>query len=365
MATHQFRPCAILIFTLLIISSCNKKDEEEPICDDPIGTGCSLPSISNSSNVEGYGILEQLPGIWNGPVISPTALGSFSEWIVDFRPISPSQVSAKNELDSINDIFMSFFIAKHDCEYKMAFRNGGGFAGQQRNSYMLIDSLNESPSVSFYRFVDPVSGGNRVYTDITFKDDSLIMHTFTNQYNTLSEPVTHMLWKAKLKDETSTQSATALFNFPQKQLTRDFTTTFTGLNEAVFYNSGDDPYPEAEQPHLGNTNVAINISSPTVVDPSKKVVIIITTQPLFPGFVFAPGNLDFRSRYVFIDANSSSTFNFNYMHPGDYYVNAIYDENGDLNFSSGDYMNGAFDVPFTLTSEGIANSSVDINFLIP
>lgn len=191
------------------------------------------------------------------------------------------------------------------------------------------------------------------------------MRTFTNQYNTLSEPVTHMLWKAKLKDQTSAQDAIALFNFPQKQLTKDFTTTFTGLSEAVFYNPADDPFPEAKQLHLGNTNVAITISTPAVVDPSKKVVIIVTTQPLFPGFVLTLGNLYFRSRYVFIDANSSSTFNFNNMHPGDYYVNAIYDENGDLNFSTGDYMNSSFDVPFTLTSEGVSNPSVNINFLIP
>jgi len=53
------------------------------------------------------------------------------------------------------------------------------------------------------------------------------------------------------------------------------------------------------------------------------------------------------------------------MHPGDYYVNAIYDENGDFNFSSGDYMNSSFDIPLTLSSEGTASASVDINFQIP
>lgn len=364
MTTQRFFLSSALILSIVLISSCSKKDEETE-CPAPTPIDCNLPTISASSNVEGYGILEKLPGIWNGPVYSPTPLGSFNEWIVDFRPISASQVSAKNELDSINDIFMSFFITKIDCEYKMAFRNGGGFAGQQRNSYMIIDSLNEGASESFYRFVDPISGGNRVYTDVTFKQDSIIMHTYTNQYNTLSDPVTHMIWRAKLMDQTSTQDAISLFNFPQKQLTRDFSTTFTGLTEAVFYNTASDPYPESDQPHLGNTNMSINIGSPAVIDPAKKILIIITTQPLFPGFVFTPANLDFRSRYVFVDANSTVNYNFNYMHPGDYYVNAIYDENGDYNFSSGDYMNGSFDVPFTLTSEGVANPTVNINFLIP
>lgn len=362
MTTSRSSTFSLLIITVILIASCSKKKTEEPAVPE---VGCQLSAINASSNVEGFGILAQLPGIWNGPVLSPTPLGSFSEWIVDFRPISPSQVSAKNELDSINDIFMSFFIVKHDCEYKVAFRNGGGFAGQQRNSYMVIDSLNEGPSESFYRFVDPISGGNRVYTDVTFKLDSLIMHTYTNQYNTLAEPVTHMIWRAKLKDQTSAQASIALFNFPQKQLTRDFSTTFTGLPEAVFYTASDDPYPENEQPHLGNTNIAINLSSPAVIDPTKKILIIVTTQPLFSGFTFNVANLDYRSRYVFVDASASVNYNFNYMHPGNYYVNAIYDENGDYSFSSGDYINSSFDVPFSLTSSGIANPNVYINFLIP
>lgn len=90
-----------------------KKDDGSCILEQ-VEDDEELPPIDNSSNVKGYSILEKLPGIWNGPVTSPTPLGSYPEWIVDFRPISPSQVSAKNELDSVNDIFMSFFIVKHN-----------------------------------------------------------------------------------------------------------------------------------------------------------------------------------------------------------------------------------------------------------
>ncbi|MCH8318252.1 MAG: hypothetical protein IIA88_07115 [Bacteroidetes bacterium] len=346
------------------IFSC-KKDKTETPDDSSINNTCELTPINSSSNVVGFGILEKLSGIWNGPVYSPTPLGSFSEWIVDFRPISPSQISAKNELDSLNDIFMSFFIARYDCEYKIAFRNGGGFAGAVRNSYMIIDSLNENSSQSFYRFVDPVSGGNRVYADIVFKQDSLIMHVYTNQLNKLSEPVTHMIWTANLRDTTSVQDVISLFNFPQKELTKDFSTTFDSLTEAVFYSASDDPYPEQEQPYLGNSNINITITNPPTIDPGKKILIIITTRPLFSGFTFVPANLDYRSRYVFVGADSPTGYNFNYMHPGNYYVNAIYDNNGDYNFSSGDYMNSSFDIPFTMTDNGAANADVTINFQIP
>lgn len=324
-----------------------------------------LPPITTTSDVEGFNILAKIPGIWNGPVDSPTPLGSFSEWIVDFRPISPSQISAKNELDSVNDIFMSFFICKYDNAYKVAFRNGGGFEGEVRNSYMIIDSVSELSSHSFYRFSDPVSGGERVYTEVTFKQDSLIMHTYTNQFNTLSQTETHMLWRAKLKNATSAEPSVSLFNFPQKELTRDFSTTFDEVSEAVFYSVELDPYSESEQPYLGNSNVNITISNPASVNSNKKVLIIVTTQPLFNGVNFVQANLDYRSRYVLVGASSTTGYNFNYMHPGTYYVNAIYDNDGDFNFSSGDYMNSSFDIPFTLTNQGTISTNVTINFQIP
>lgn len=356
------KPTFILIALLLFLFASCKDEKTETINDD---IDCSSLTLDNNTQVKGYGILSKIPGIWNGPVYSPTPLGSYPEWIVDFRPISASQVSAKNELDSINDIFMSFFIVKHNCEYKVAFRNGGGFAGQTRTSYQLIDSLNEGPSQSFYRFSDPVAGKSRVYSDVTFKQDSLIIHVYTNQYNTLATAVTHMIWRAKLKDPTSTQNATTIFNFPQKVMTRDFSTVFDGSTEAIYYSTVGDPYPESQQPYLGNSTVNISVSNPAVVDPSKKILIILTTQPLFPGSVFSLNNMKYRSRYIFVDAQSITSFNFNYMHPGTYYVNAIYDSNGDFNFSSGDYMNSSFDVPLTLTNQGSASANVNVNFQIP
>ncbi|MBN4071391.1 hypothetical protein JYT72_02655, partial [Crocinitomix catalasitica] len=73
----------------------------------------------------------------------------------------------------------------------------------------------------------------------------------------------------------------------------------------------------------------------------------------------------YRSRYVFVGAADPAGYDFNYMHPGEYYINAIYDENADFNFSSGDYMNGSFDVSFNLSSEAVETQTVTINFLIP
>lgn len=356
-------PFSVFKFTLIIsiltlLSSCKDKNP-------PADSACQLEEINSNSTVEGYGILAKLPGIWNGSVYSPTPLGSFPEWIVDFRPISEAQVSAKNELDSLNDIFMSFFIVKIDCSYKIAFRNGGGFAGNVRNSYLVIDSVSETATSSFYRFVDPIAGKNRVYSDITFKQDSLIMHTYTNKFNTVSTPQTHMIWRAKLKDQTATQNAITHFNFPQKKVVKDFTTTFDGRSEAIYYNISNEPFPESAQPYIGKSNVTVNITNPSSIDVSKKVLIIVSTQALFNGFNFNAANLKYRSRYVLVGAKSTTGFTFNNMHPGTYYVNAIYDINGDGNFSSGDYINNNFDVPLTLNASSIANATVNVNFLIP
>jgi len=137
------------------------------------------------------------------------------------------------------------------------------------------------------------------------------------------------------------------------------------LADAVFYSAADDPYPEQDQPYLGQATVNISVTNPPSISASKKVIIIVTTKPLFNGLVFQPANLDFRSRYVFVGAANPTGYTFNYMHPGDYYVNAIYDSNGDLNFTSGDYVNYPFDVPITLTAEGTVTKDVSVSFQIP
>jgi len=190
------------------------------------------------------------------------------------------------------------------------------------------------------------------------------MHTYTNKFNTLSEPVTHMIWKAIITDKTSAQNTIDHFQYPKKELVKDFSTTFVNLTDAVFYSLADDPYLETDHPYLGVVNISININNPTTIDPNKMIMISITSEPLFNGYIFNINNLKYRSRYVFVKANNP-TFSFSYMHPGDYYLNTIYDSNSDSFFSSGDYMNSSLDKAFTLTEKGEENVSINIDFLIP
>jgi hypothetical protein len=347
--------CGIILFAFI---SCKHDHADETPATPNAGP------ITASTDVTGYGILSHLPGIWNGPVNSTTALGSYPEWIVDFRPVSAAQVSSKSELDSVNTILLGFFIVKHGNAYKMALRNGGGFAGMQRIAYAVIDSVSELTNHYFYRFSDFRAGANRVYTTILFKDDSLIMQVYTNVYNTLNHPALHMEWKAKLQDSTSAQNAIAHFTFPQKQMVQDFSTTFDSRPEAIYYDLTSDPYNEAAQPYLGKTTVNINFDATYTPDPNKKVFLIITTQPLFSGFTFNPAQLKYRSRYVFL-ASTDNSYTFNYMHPGSYYLYTLYDANGDGTFSSGDWMSSNLSNTFTLAATGTTAVNTTIDFTIP
>lgn len=318
---------------------------------------------TTDTNLVGYSILAKLPGIWNGPVSSTTALGSYNEWIVDLRPISENQVSSKNELDELNDIHLSFFIAKYNNKNCLFFRNGGGFAGQKRVSYFQCDSVSETVNQSYYRFSELLKGKKRACTEIIFRSDSLLMKTYTNQYNQLPQAELHMTWSAKLQDLTSAQAAISQFQFPQQTPCKDLSTAFDGQEEAVYYTLASDPYPENQQPFLGQTTIQFTFSPTLTVDNSKNVFLIITTQALINGFSLNQNNMKYRSRYVRVGA-SAGQFLFNYMHPGAYFVYALYDKDGNNTFSSGDYVSTT-NTSFSLAELGTTNASVQMNYEIP
>ncbi len=344
---------------MLALLACNRAKDEPPANSTTGGIG-NPPPITT---VLGYNVLNKVKGIWNGPVTSTTPLGGYPEWIVDFRPISENQISAKNELDMLNDIHMSFFIALYNNQYKVAFRNGGGFNGNQRVSYFLADSVSEGASRSYYRFCEIVKGKSRAFTEVIFSADSLYIKSYTNKYNTLPASTPHMTWSAKLQDSTSCQAAVTNFGFPKMTMTKNFSSSFTGVTEAIYYNGGGDPYPESAQPYLGQTTANFTFLGTYSPSSAKKVLLIITTQPLFSGMVFNSANLKYRSRYVFLSA-ANPGYTFNYMHPGTYYYYALYDNDDNKSFGSGDWVS-TNNTTFTLSAVGTATTSTQINFTIP
>lgn len=344
------------LLILLLASACDKNTPKDDDTTDP---------INDTTNVLGYGILNDFSGIWDGPVSSTTALGGYPEWIVDFRPVSAAQLSGKAELDTVNDIFMGFFIAKTKTQYVVAFRNGGGFAGQQRVSYARCDSSYDNGSERYYRFVDFKAGMSRLFVEFRFRNDSVYMQTYTNKYNSLSAPTLHMQWNAKRVDSSSVEASKQYFNFPQKQEVKDFSTTFDNVTEAVYYGNQVDPYPQTAHPYLGQTNVTCSFGSAVQTQAGAQVIVIITTQPLFSGFQYLPTNLKYRSRYVLLTGAQASSYRFDYMHPGNYYLNVIYDTNADLVPQPGEFIQFPFDKPFTVGATGAVDLQSSINTLIP
>lgn len=351
----------ILTIITLMFNSCKNKKGDGEINANTIANEADI------NNTIGHGVLKKLKGIWNGPVSSTTPLGGYPEWIVDFRPISENQIAAKNELDTLNDIFMSFFIAKYNNQYKVAFRNGGSFNAMKRVSYFLADSVSETSGKSYYRFSEIIKGKSRAFTEVVFIADSLYIKSYTNKYNTQPNSTTHMIWGAKLQDTSSCIPATNNFSFPKKTLTKDFSASFSSVPEAIFYstsgNPPGDPYSESAQPYLGKTTAGYSFSGTLTPTPGKKVFLMITTQPLFSGFVFNATNLKTRSRYVIVNANDTS-FTFNYMHPGTYYYYALYDNDNNGTINSGDWMS-INNTTFNLSALGNTNTSTQINFIIP
>ena len=258
---------------------------------------------------------------------------------------------------------MSFFIAKCNNEYRVCFRNGGSFAGMTRLSYFLADSVNETASESYYRFSEIKKGSSRAFTEIVFRNDSLLMKSYTNKSNSLSTATLHMSWSAKKQDVTSAEPAVTAFAFPNKTLTKDFSTTFNGVPETIYYSTfGGDPYPEADQPYLGKATINYTYAG-VAPNATKKTFLMITTQPLISGFSINTANMKYRSRYVTLSATHQN-FVFNYMHPGTYYLYALYDADGNNNFSSGDWVSTT-NTTFTLPAQGTVTSSAQIMFMIP
>ena len=132
------------------------------------GPGAYAPNTNrDDGQVMGFGILRRLPGQWHGPVTTTTPAGSFDEWYVDFRPVSPGQISQYSTLDAQTINYISLFIVKHEDRLKVALRTEGVFQGKGCVTYEVIDTVKESEG--YYRFSDFQAGDDRAYTEFTFK----------------------------------------------------------------------------------------------------------------------------------------------------------------------------------------------------
>ncbi|HEY0261462.1 MAG TPA: hypothetical protein VGB95_00425, partial [Chitinophagales bacterium] len=144
---------------------------------------------------------------------------------------------------------------------------------------------------------------------------------------------------------------------------KDFTSTFDSVTEAVYYVAAQDPYPASAQPYVGKSTLSYTVAPSITVASGAKVELIASTQPLIGQTGPITANLKTISRYVSL-TNPQSSFVFDYMHPGSYYLYAFVDNNSNDVMDSGDFVSTA-NTTFTLAVQGTTSQSTQINFQIP
>jgi len=324
--------------------------------------GGGVPAESTGSDVQGFGILARLPGLWNGPVFTSTPAGSFENWFVDFRPVSPGQVSQYSTLDEHTLNYLTFFIVKRDGLLKVALRTEGVFDNKGCVTYEVIDKFDEA--AGYYRFSDFKAGTERAYTEFFFKSDSFIMDVYTNKFNRVSPLELHSRWTAVRADRRAAEASVSRFKFPQAMMVKDFDSTFKNMSESVYFTFENDPYPSSSQPYVGTVRVKMAIAANLEVRDTDELFLLLTTQSLFEGLTYKPENLKYISRYVYLPPDTKE-YSFSNIHPGTYYLYAYNDLNNDKKHKKGDYMSSNIANTFTLSEKGVAEIDTFIDFIIP
>jgi len=312
--------------------------------------------------VFGFSFLEKIPGLWSGPVSTDTPAGNFDNWYVDFRPVSPGQVSQYTLFDSQTINNLTFFIVKHENQLKVAMRTEGCFDKKCCVTYEVMDKVDEEKG--YYRFSDFQSKAKRAFTEFTIKNDEFLMEVYTNKFNKLEKLELHSRWNAKLGDRSAAKEAITHFNFPQPIMVKDFTDVFKNMKESIYYVMDDDPYSSDSQPYVGNVTVNIEIDKALKVKKGHELFILLTTESLFDGLKFKEENYKYFSKYVFLPIDTKS-YTIKNVHPGKYYLYSYNDINGDRHHKKGDYMSSDLNNIITVPAKGTVETETKIDFVIP
>ncbi len=320
-------------------------------------------SPDRANQVLGLGFLQRIPGLWNGPVSSTTPAGSYPVWYVDFRPVSPGQVSQYSTLDADTLNYISYFIVKHNNQLKVAMRTEGVFRNKGCVTYEVIDTVKEPEG--YYRFSDFQAGDKRAYTEFAFKNgDAFVMEVYTNKFNKVLPLQLHSRWEAKRADSKAASDAVSYFTFPQPIMIKDFSHVFKNMAESIYFTFENDPYPSKTQPYVGSAVIKISIDKKIRIRDNYEILVLLTTEPLFKGILFKKERLKYISRLAHLPIGTES-HTFKNVHPGKYYVYSYIDVNGDKLYLSGDYMSSDLSNTVSLKEAETVAVHTAIDFRIP
>lgn len=326
------------------------------------------PILPINLNEEGFDFFNLMKGHWVGNM---NLMGQKFEWFsFDYRPISPSHIHGIYEAGSMGNLFTSFFIADYKGTKTIMARNGGLLNGIYRTSYFVLDQVKISPSKQYFRLVDAYGGAEIMYMDLTFSKDGLHFKSYTSKFGLTGKPKLHMDFRAKRHHLNISENVAQLLKYPQNIVDVDFSeglpipkwNTYSGsITSAsfIYQDSGNlkleqlaelsgDPITVQDMPYLStlDINISLNtslkkhklilyLSREPLTEPSGKIILekSYIKKELFDGVLAFP-ELE----------PGQSDFSFTYLHPGKYYLTAVFDKNEDGYISTSDYTSKGYSI---------------------
>ncbi|MCM8531527.1 MAG: hypothetical protein NE330_10235 [Lentisphaeraceae bacterium] len=307
---------------------------------------------------QGFEFLEKMQGHWVGTM---DLMGNHFEWFtLDYRAIAPSHVHGIFEGGTMGNLFTSFFVTDFKGKRTLMARNGGILNGIYRTSYFVLDTVKKTSKGDYYRFVDAYGGVQIMSIEVYFKKTFMEFNSYTSRFGLFS-PKLHMSFKAKRHDDEMMNASAKAVGFPKNIVSLDMSkglpepnwgddeTPITsasymwqeaGMSLRQLAKAAKDPYSIDDLPYLSELKVSIDRKLKLK---GKKLFIYLSKKSLTDKkgrFVMAHGFV--REKLLnglmhFPEISSKQTsFNFTYLHPGEYYITIVAD-NGDFVPGVGDW----------------------------
>lgn len=317
---------------------------------------------------KGFEFFNRMKGHWVGDM---NLMGQKFQWFsFDYRPISPSHIHGIYEAGSMGNLFTSFFIADYKGTKTIMARNGGLLNGIYRTSYFVLDEIKISKSKQYFRLVDAYGGADIMYMDLTFISDELHFKSYTSKFGLSGKPKLHMDFRAKRKHLDLSNNVAQFLNYPQNAVEVDFskglpTPTWNTYNGSITSASfiyqdtnklglkqlaklSGDPITIQDMPYLSQLDVDVSKNESL----SKyKLILYLSINPLTE----SNGKIILENSYIkkdlfdgvlaFPELEAGQTnFTFTYLHPGNYFLTAVFDKNEDGYISKGDYTSQGYSI---------------------
>ncbi len=347
------------ILILILIGTCiSCEDEIRNIAENNLPPATDVSSEVNplDINTDGFDLLENMQGHWTGPL--RIIADDFDWFAFDYRAISPSHIHGIFEGGSSGNLLTSFFVTDFKNTRTIMARNGGLLNGIYRSSYFVLDSIRyDSDNSKYFRLVDAQGGAATMYMELRFKEDSLYFNAYTSRLGLNMVPTRHMTFRASRKNPDLASVAAQAVSFPQNIPSWDFSSGFrqdflyvnpgdseaksasflaqqSGSNDVfALANESGDPFRIQDHPYLGILSVSI-IRNTDIA--GKSWFLYLSKESLTNANGVLQGEA-FASVLRFPEIiGSENSFDFTYMHPGQYYVTVIADANEDGFISEGD-----------------------------